>query len=128
LPAVVRALHDFLADNAVKLAKDDDGLMLGTDSPALERYRDERALLARMDRLEREGSLIPRDEVRQALGRMAAVLGGAGDALQRQFGASALDIFVEALDNVEREIERTFGEHCDDSADQSAAAKPTDAC
>jgi hypothetical protein len=38
LPAVVRALHDFLADNALKLAKDDDELMQGSGSPALERY------------------------------------------------------------------------------------------
>ena len=42
LPAVVRALHDFLADNAVKLARDDDELMQGNGSPALERYREER--------------------------------------------------------------------------------------
>ncbi len=43
LPTVVRALHDFLADNAVKLARDDDPLMQGVGSPALERYREERA-------------------------------------------------------------------------------------
>jgi hypothetical protein len=42
LPAVVRALHDFLADNAQKLARDDDPLMQGSGSPALERYRKER--------------------------------------------------------------------------------------
>ncbi len=35
LPAVVRALHDFLADNAVKLARDEDPLMQGSGSPAL---------------------------------------------------------------------------------------------
>src|SRR6186997_2738194 len=41
LPAVVRALHDFLADNAYKLARDDDDMMQGNGSPALERYREE---------------------------------------------------------------------------------------
>ena len=42
LPAVVRALHDFLADNALKLARVDDDPLLtgGTSSPALERYRE----------------------------------------------------------------------------------------
>jgi hypothetical protein len=128
LPAVVRALHDFLAENATKLAHDDDELLHGTNSPALERYRDERAMLARLDRLEREGCLVPRDKVREALGRMATMLREAGDTLQREFGMAALDIFLEALDDVERELERSFGEQCDDSAEQSAAAKPTDAC
>src|SRR4026207_434341 len=41
LPAVVRAFHDFLADNSVKLAREDDALMQGNGSPALERYREE---------------------------------------------------------------------------------------
>jgi hypothetical protein len=110
LPSVARALHDFLADNAVKLAKDDDELMQGNGSPALERYREERAAIARLDRLEREGLLVPRDEIRQVLGRVATILRGAGDALQRQFGPMALEILYEALDDAEREIDRSFGE------------------
>src|SRR5262245_12575968 len=40
LPDVVRAFHDFLADNALKLAKEEDELMQGVGSPALERYRE----------------------------------------------------------------------------------------
>ena len=110
LPAVVRSLHDFLADNAHKLAQDDDALLLGAGSPALERYREERALIARLDRLEREGQLLPRDDVRVALGRIAAILRGAGDTFQRQFGQPAADILLEALDDAEREIERSFTE------------------
>lgn len=110
LPAVVRALHDFLADNAQKLSRgDDDPLLQGAGSPALERYREERAALARLDRLEREQQLIPRDEAREALGRIAGILRGAGDALQRQFGQTALEIVTEALDDAQREIDRSFG-------------------
>jgi hypothetical protein len=108
LPTVVRSLHDFLADNAQKLAREDDELMQGSGSPALERYREERALMARLDRLEREGQLLPRDEVRVALGRIAAIVRGAGDTLQRQFGQAAADILLEALDDAGREIERSF--------------------
>ena len=74
LPEVVRALHDFFADNAVKLARDEDPLMQGSGSPALERYREERAAMARLDRLEREGNLLPRDEVRESLGRVSSIL------------------------------------------------------
>lgn len=120
LPAVVRALHDFLADNAHKLAKDDDALMQGTGSPALERYREERALMARLDRLQREQQLLPRDEVREALARIATILRGAGETLQRQFGQGAADILYEALDDGEREIGSAFGEspESEDPCDQ----------
>ena len=110
LGAVVRSLHDFLADNAVKLARDDDELMQGSGSPALERYREERAAIARLDRLERERELLPRDDVRQALGRIASILRGAGDTLQRQFGQAAVEILYEAMEDAEREIEWSFAE------------------
>jgi hypothetical protein len=119
LPALARALHDFLADNATKLAQDDDPLLQGGGSPALERYREERAALARLDRLEREGSLIPRDTARAALARIAAILRGAGDALGRQFGSAATDLLYEALDDAGREIERSFGDG--ESADGDGA-------
>ena len=120
LPAVVKALHDFLADNAVKLARDDDALLQGASSPALERYREERALLARLDRLERERSLLPRDEIRVAMGRIGAVLRGAGETLQRRFGQDAVEILYEALDDAERDIARYFGNepaHANDTPD-----------
>ena len=96
LSAVVRALHDFLAENAQKLARDDDPLLQGSSSPALERYREERAALARLDRLERERRLLPRDQVREALGRIAAILRGAGDTLQRNVGAAAAEILFDS--------------------------------
>lgn len=130
LPAVVRAFHDFLADNAVKLARDDDLLMQGVGSPALERYREERALIARLDRLEREGRLMPRDKVRESLGRIAAVVRSAGDGLQRRFGPEAVEILHEALADAHREIDRTFGaaepgeEHTDESPEQPDPSDP----
>lgn len=76
----------------------------------MERYREERAALARLDRLKRERQLLPRNEVKEALGRIAAVLRGAGDAQQRQFGAAAAEILYDALDDAQRELDRTFGE------------------
>ena len=83
------------------------------NSPALERYREERALLARLDRLERERSLVPRDEVREGLGRIAARLKAVGEALNRQYGPEALEILLEAMDDVERDIDRSFGDGSD---------------
>lgn len=110
LPDVVRALHDFLAANARKLADDEDDLLHSeTASPALERYREERALLARLDRLEREGQLVPRDSVREGLGQVAALLRAAGESLQRECGPEAVRILDEALDDAGRKIARLFG-------------------
>lgn len=110
LPAVVKNMHDFLAKNALKLARDDDVLLQGGSSPALERYREERAELAHLDRLERQRQLLPRNEVKEALGRIAAMLRGAGDAQQRQFGAAAAEVLYDALDDSQREVDRSFGE------------------
>jgi hypothetical protein len=118
LPEVVRALHDFFKRNAVKLSVDDD-LLTGESSPALERYREERAALARLDRLEREHVLVNRQEIREGLSRIASILRTAGDTLQRQFGSGALEILNEALAEAEREMERSDGEPTDHAADQS---------
>lgn len=111
LPDVVRALHDFLALNARRLAAEDDPLMAGdAASPALERYREERAALARFDRLERERQLVSRGDVREGLGRIAAVLRAAGDSLRLQCGPEAAAILDEALGDAALEIERLFGD------------------
>ena len=125
LPKVVRALHDFLAANARRLAEEDDDLLNATvSSPALERYREERALIARLDRLEREQALVPRDDVREGLGRIAAILRSAGETLQRQFGNDAVEILDEALSDAEREIESLFGSTDSVSDSVSEDSKP----
>lgn len=112
LPAVVRKLHDFLAlhHRKFKQVDDDDGLLSGGASPALERYRDERAKLAKLERLEREQELLPREQVHEGLGRIANILRGVGDTLQKKFGPEALEILNEALDDAEQDIERMLGE------------------
>jgi hypothetical protein len=106
LPKVVRSLHDFLAKNKLKLATDDDLMQSDVSSPALERYREERAALAKLDRQERETQLLPRNEAKEAMGRAAAILRSGGDALQRQFGSAAVETLNEFLDDFQREIDR----------------------
>lgn len=103
LPKVVTALHDFLAANAQKLAADDG------EDPTVE-LRREKANLARLDRLERERVLLPRDMVHEGLARIAGVLRTAGEALQRQFGPEAHRILEEALDDAQREIDSLCGD------------------
>lgn len=79
-------------------------------SPALERYREERAAMARLDRLEREGQLVARGDVREGLGRVAAIIRAAGDGLLQQFGPEAVELLNESLSDAEREIERLFSD------------------
>lgn len=108
LPAVARAVHDFLAENAHKLAmpETEDPLMLGGgQSPALERYRAARATLAELERDERQGKLISRDELRDGWTLIAGVLRRAGESLTRQHGAGARAIMDEALDDAMQLIE-----------------------
>lgn len=110
LPAFVRSFHDFLAANSRVLSKAGEaGSSKAANSPALERYREERAKLARLDRLEREAELMPRVYVQEGLGRIAALLRGMGDVLQRTYGPDALRLLDETLDDAEREMERLFG-------------------
>ena len=82
----------------------DEAELAGGDSPALERYRDEKAKLAKLDRLQREGELIRRDEIHDTLMSIAALFRGCGDQLRRQFGNDALLILTEAIDEAERLI------------------------
>ncbi len=125
LTKLVPGLYRFLADNSRKLARDEDedeALLAGGggNSPALEAYRVEKAALARLDRLEREGQLIPREEARQRLGQAGAVLRTAGETLQRQYGPAAAEILFEALNDAKREIDRTFGDPADGGTSTSS--------
>lgn len=111
LAAVVRWLHQFLADNAVKLrgVDSDDPMMAGAVSPWLDEFRKEQTFLARLKRRELEGQLIPRDEIHDGLTLIASILRGAGAVLQRQFGDDARIVLDEALDDAEREIRSLCG-------------------
>ena len=123
LTKVVPALFDFFAANALKLAKPDDPLMAGGDSPMLEKYREEQYLMAKLKRGEMERTLIPRDEARVAQGRIASIIRNCGEVLQRQFGPAALDILNEALDDAEAEVRKCFGEQ-ETTAENSTEEKP----
>ena len=120
LPEFVAALHNFLAINARKLSAPDDELMQGdSSSAALEQYRRERAKLARLDRLERERTLVQRDQVREGLGRIAAILRTAGQAIERQHGTEAGALLAEAIGEAKQEIDRAFGDQSDNKIDKT---------
>lgn len=92
-----------------------DALLTGSDSPALERYRQERAQLARLDRLERERELLPQADVRAGFTIIANLLRSAGDSLQQQFGQDAHAILEDAWSEATREFSVRFGPDADDN-------------
>jgi hypothetical protein len=99
--SVIRRFHDLLAEFARRRELDDS-------RPAMKLYREERALIARYDRLARESNLLPRDLVQLVLSRLAATLRGAGEKLgQRKSlsGDAAQQILNEAIERGAEEIQ-----------------------
>jgi hypothetical protein len=112
----VRWIHRFLAENYRKLGAGED-LMSGPETPGLEMYRQERAKLARLDRLEREGSLLRLEDVHESLMELADLLRGAGDQLQREYGPDAMQIIDETLTEFNRRVLKRFPYEPDREAD-----------
>ncbi len=114
-------IHDLLAahgrrilagDAATDIWDDmeDGGTESSPASPALERKREVEYQLRLRDLAERDGQLVSRERTRQGLALAAGIFKQFGDTLQRQFGADALDLWNDALNDWERAIEASFGD------------------
>lgn len=124
LPDLARAIHDMFADRRLQRSTrtlegdphqgpgdaedNDEFFMSGGESPWLEEWRKQKAKRARLELLQLEKTLIPRDEIHAELNQMAEGLRGAAERLQKQFGPDAYDILEEALDDFEREIRKSL--------------------
>ena len=110
LSKFVAAFHDFLARHAYRFASEDDDLLRsGGHSPALERYREEKALIARLDRLEREKELVSAKEVEKFCNWFADRIRNAAELVGRRFGDEALAIYTDALDDCQQMIQANAG-------------------
>lgn len=111
-PAVVAALVKYrldLARPAVPLDSDEALLMgAGGDSPALERLRMAKAQLAERDLAERDGELVERARVLEAVGPAVAGMRGAGERLAKDHGNEAAAIYNEAVDDFAAAITRAL--------------------
>ena len=88
-----------------------DPMLAGDGSPALERCREEKAKIAKLQREQMELDLLPRDDLLSAFLAGAAVLRAAGERLQRECGEDASRILSEAIDDAERiSLERVGGQ------------------
>jgi len=110
LPRLIASLHGFLASNKYRFHDDAEGDpdMQGGDSPALERYRHEKALIARMERLEREGRLLKIEDVEKGFLALSEILRRSGETLQRVCGAEAHAIHEQGLADVAARFKAMF--------------------
>ncbi|MCP4589576.1 MAG: hypothetical protein GY842_02410 [bacterium] len=92
-------------------ADDDAAMATGGTSPELERWRRARAALAELELAQRRGQVLPRDQVRELHSRMAGVIRGACDRIQREYGDGAFDVLDEAWTSAAAMLDRWFEEH-----------------
>ena len=114
IAAFARGRHPKPAEDA----SDADVLMSSAfgGSPALERYRDEKARITKMQREELERSLVSVDSLVPMLGKVSGLIRDAGERLQTRFGPEAVEILNEAIDAADEEVGRFFGSRNDDEA------------
>ncbi len=110
LAVLVPELFAFLAKHGRRIlsADPEDPFTMDGDSPALERWREEKFRLARLERLEREGALLPIEQVHDCNSRLSEMLRGRFEAIQR-ISPEAYDILAGALDDYDAETERLYG-------------------
>lgn len=100
-----RSFFDFIGRHASKLVPgSEDPLLDGASTPWLERYREERTKMARLERHKLEGQLIGRSDIHEKLGALANVMHQTGDHLGRRFGPDAAAIFNQMLEVFERQV------------------------
>jgi len=116
-----RGVLEAWAERRLPLPDATDPLLAGGTSQALEEYRRERAKLARLDRLEREGQLVRRSEIHEALALLAAHIRKAGERLGRRFGPDAQEILDEALNRFEQALEKLSSDDGSGEANHESA-------
>mgnify|MGYP007071663192 CR=1 FL=1 len=84
-----------------------DPELSGGDSPALEKYREQRAELARLDVLERKKTLVRIETLNKALNRLVGLMRGLGEWMKIH-SATAHAKLNETLDECERVISEEF--------------------
>jgi hypothetical protein len=95
-----------------------DPLLMGYDSPALERYRLARAKREELQLEELRKRLVDRTDLRKGWALVASQLRQAVENLQRLHGQEAADLVVEALEEADGSVQEIT--HVDDDDDSEA--------
>lgn len=121
LATVLVRFHDLLRDHGHKLTDELDDAT-GPSSPAIERLREEQYKMARIERREMQGQLLPRALVRRALQVIASQVNSLGEDMQRQFGLDAFRLVTKTVDAIERQLEELIGDRDDASSPETPPA------
>ena len=107
LPAVISWRRE--RDMANTAAIGGDPLLAGSvsGSPALERYRTEKAKLAALDYKHRRGQLIDKNTLNRKWRAVGARLRAALESIERKFGREVGDAIREAIESVSRDLNIT---------------------
>jgi len=106
-------MHDFLATHGRRLLTPPDGdelMASGSDSPALERYRQAKAELAELDLAGKRKQMLSADDARLICETHAEHIRRATRKLKRRYGAAAGEIISEALQAAATELDRSLGD------------------
>ncbi|MBN1517463.1 hypothetical protein JXA32_12945 [Candidatus Sumerlaeota bacterium] len=101
LSKVLKAFHDFLADNKFKLMRDDQPAEKALTPLERERHR----RLKRENDIE-EKNLFPREDIQQMHDYLSSLLRSATDVLQRKHGREAKAIIDEVIQRFEEELQK----------------------
>jgi hypothetical protein len=94
----------------------------GGSSPALERCREEKARLLKLEYESKSKSVVKREDIREGLDEIARRLRQMAEVFQREFGPSAIDLYDETLTDIEAAITRMFVNGESDDTDGDAKA------
>ncbi len=89
----------------------DDPLLVGSNSPALEKYREQKAAQETIKTARMQGEYIPIETAREFVAAISANLKSAADRLEEQFGPAARKLMESALEDIftaaDRHLENT---------------------
>lgn len=102
------------------LPSDEDPLMNGGDSPALERYRAARASIEERRLAQMDRTLVDLELLTEAMRPAIRGMRSAGDQLARKFGNDAAEIHNEAVDRFEQALHTAAEEEGGDEDDREA--------
>jgi len=95
-----------------RIAADGDELLVsGSDSPALERYRQAKAELSELELARQRKDVMPLEDVRRVCETYGSHIKRATRTLRRRYDNGAADVILDALDRAHRELDALDKDH-----------------
>lgn len=124
-PAIVQTMIAYRTKPQID--DESDPLLVGSGSPALERYRTARANLAELDLAERDSAIIHLPILARALSPAISALRATGNRLTRMFGNEAGEIYNEGVTDFEAAALQAIANDSRDNFDPQLGGVDADA-